>query len=202
MAVVLVRGLTYRRAVLLCAGWTTVAVLAPSLESPLVDALAISDFAPYFIGGIALHLIHRFGPTPLLFGIAGFAWLVCLARVEDRMADVNAGFTVPGWPGMVIITLCYLALLVVALGGTDRLTWRWLTGAGALTYPLYLLHAGLGHTVIRVAYEHTGIPVWQTVVATTVLMLGLAWLVHRYVERPLGRRLYAMVSARPRAALG
>jgi peptidoglycan/LPS O-acetylase OafA/YrhL len=193
MALVLVRGLTYRRAVLLCAVWMTVAVLTPSLRSPILDALTISDYAPYFIGGIALYLIHRFGPTPLLCGIAGFAWLVCLSRVEDRMAEVNAGFAVPGWPGMVIITLCYLVLLAVALGRTDHLTWRWLTVAGALTYPLYLLHARIGQTIIRAAYQHTPIPVWQAVVATTVLMLGLAWLVHRYVERPMGRRLRTMM---------
>jgi peptidoglycan/LPS O-acetylase OafA/YrhL len=199
MALVLIRGLTYRRAVLLCAGWMTVAVLAPSMRSPLLEALAISDYAPYFIGGMALHLVQRFGPTPLLCGITGFAWLVCLARVEDRMAEVNAGFPVPGWPGMVIITLCYLALLAVALGRTDHIGWRWLTVAGALTYPLYLLHARIGHTLIRAAYEHTAIPVWLTVVATTVLMLGLAWLVHRYVERPLGRRMREAALTRPSA---
>ncbi|MCA2213073.1 acyltransferase family protein [Jidongwangia harbinensis] len=193
MAVVLIRGLTYRRAVLLCAGWMTVAVLVPSLQSPILEALTISDYAPYFIGGIALYLIHRFGPTPLLCGITGFAWLVCLSRVEDRMAEVNAGFPVPGWPGLVIITLCYLVLLMVALGRTDRISWRRLTAAGALTYPLYLLHAQIGHTIIRAAYRHTPIPVWQAVAATTVLMLGLAWLVHHYVERPLGRRLHTMM---------
>ncbi|MGA5299445.1 acyltransferase family protein [Nucisporomicrobium flavum] len=189
MAVVLSRGLTYRRAVLLCAGWMTVAVLAPSLGSPALNALTISDYAPYFIGGIALYLIHRFGPTPLLYGITGFAWLVCLARADDRLADVRAGFAVPSWPGMLIITACYVVLLLVALGHTDRIRWRWLGLAGALTYPLYLLHCRLGHTIIRVAYEHTTVPVWTIVAATTVVMLGLAWLVHRYVERPLGRRL-------------
>jgi peptidoglycan/LPS O-acetylase OafA/YrhL len=189
MALVLVRGLTYRRAVLLCAGWMTVAVLAPSLGSPALSALTVSDYAPYFIGGIALYLIHRFGPTPLLYGITGFAWLVCLARVDDRLGDVRAGFTVPSWPGMLIITACYLALLLVALGHTDRIQWRWLGPAGALTYPLYLLHCRLGHTIMRIAYEHTPVPVWTIVAATTAVMLGLAWLVHRHVERPLGRRL-------------
>jgi peptidoglycan/LPS O-acetylase OafA/YrhL len=189
MAVVLGRGLTYRRAVLLCAVWMTAAVLAPSLQSPVLDALTISDYAPYFIGGIALYLIHRFGPTPLLYGITGLSWLVSLSRVEDRLKGMNPGFEVPTWPGALIITLCYVVLLLIALGRADRIRWRWLSVAGALTYPLYLLHARIGHTVIRAAYEHTRAPVWTIVAGTTVLVLGLAWLVHRYVERPLGRRL-------------
>src|SRR3712207_7473811 len=49
--------------------------------------------------GIAMYLIHRFGPTALLFGIVGMAWLVSLERVGDRMADIHPGFPVPAWPG-------------------------------------------------------------------------------------------------------
>ncbi|MDY7090419.1 MAG: acyltransferase [Actinomycetota bacterium] len=200
MALVLARGgLTYRRAVLLCAGWMTVAVFVPTLDSPALTALTISDFAPYFIGGLALYLIHRFGPTPLLYCITGFAWLVCLSRVDDRLGEMRPGFPVPSWPGLLIVTLSYAALLLIALGHTDRVQWRWLTVAGALTYPLYLLHSRLGHTVIRAAYEHTTAPVWLTIAATTLLMLGLAWLVHRYVERPLSRRLRGMTLT-PRGA--
>ncbi|GAB2585766.1 acyltransferase [Paractinoplanes abujensis] len=196
MALVLARGgLTYRRAVLLCAVWMTAAVLVPSLGSPALNALVISDFAPYFIGGIALYLINRFGPAPLLFGITGLAWLVCLARVDDRMHDL--GSDVPPWPGFVIITLSYGVLLLVALGYTERIQWRWLTVAGALTYPLYLLHSRIGHTVIRAAYERLTVPVWVLITVTTLLMLGLAGLVHRWVERPLGRRLRDLVLTTP-----
>lgn len=197
MALMLARGLTYRRTVLLCAVWMTVAVMAPSLDLPALNALVISDYAPYFIGGIAMYLIHRFGPAPLLYGITGFAWLVCLARVDDRIAQMRPGFSVPTWPAMLIITLCFAVLLLIALGRTDRITWRWLTVAGALTYPLYLLHSRIGHTVIRAGYEHTVVPVWALIAATTVLMLGLAWLVHRFIERPLARRVRDLVRRAP-----
>ncbi|MBU2667019.1 acyltransferase [Actinoplanes bogorensis] len=201
MALVVARGLTYRRAVLLCAVWMTVAVLVPSLHVPALNVLTISDYAPYFIGGIALHLIHRFGPSRLLFGIAGFAWLVCLARVDDRMNEVNSGFPVPAWPGHLIVTVSFAVLLVVALGWTDRIQWRWLGVAGVLTYPLYLLHSRLGHTAIRAAYEHSTVPVWVTIAATTVVMLGVAWLIHRWVERPLSRWMRTIsVSAEPAPA--
>jgi peptidoglycan/LPS O-acetylase OafA/YrhL len=191
MAVILRRGLTYRRAVLLCAVWMTAAVLAPALDNPLVTVLVIPDYAPYFIGGIALFLIHRFGPSPLLFGITGLAWLVSLARVQDRIGTMNPGFPMPDWPGLLIITACYAVLLLIALGYTRRITWRWLSTAGALTYPFYLLHLQIGQTVIRAAYRHTGIPVRVLVVATILLLLVLSWCVHRYVERPLARKLRA-----------
>ncbi|MEV6629311.1 acyltransferase [Actinoplanes sp. NPDC051470] len=198
MALMLARGLTYRRVVLLCAVWMTVAVLVPTLNNPALNALTISEYAPYFIGGIALYLIHRFGPAPLLLAITGFAWLVCLARVNDRMSDIRSGFPVPAWPGMVIVTLSFAALLMVALGFTDRVQWRWLTVAGALTYPLYLLHSRLGHTLIRAVHEHSTVPVWVTIATTTALMMGLAWLVHRHVEQPLARPVRDLVLTPPR----
>ena len=180
-------GLTYRRVVLFCAGWMTISVIGPMVGSRALEVFAIPEYAPYFIAGVALFLIHRFGRSPLLFGIVGFAWLISIQRVSDRLADVNPGFSVPIWPGVVIITLAYAAVLVIALGWTDRIQWRWLTTAGALTYPFYLLHQRIGYAFIRHTYEATGWPAWLLVLSAVVLLLGLAWLVHRLVERPLAR---------------
>jgi peptidoglycan/LPS O-acetylase OafA/YrhL len=184
-ALIVAIGLTYRRAILLCGVWMTVSVLAPALDSKLVDVLAIPQYAPYFIAGIAMYLIHRFGPGPLLAGIVGFAYLVSLERVGDRVADVHPGFPVPAWPGYLYVTVAYAVMLVVALGWTEKITWKWLTVAGAVTYPFYLLHQRIGYSAIRTGYQNTDLPVWVLVVMTMVMVLALAWLVHRFVERPL-----------------
>jgi peptidoglycan/LPS O-acetylase OafA/YrhL len=167
-------GLTYRRVVLFCAVWLTVAILAPTLQSPLVTILTVPEYAPYFVAGVAMYLIHRFGPSPLLYAIVGFAWLVSLQRVEERVAAINPGFAVPYWPGALLITAAYAVVLVVALGWTDRITWRWLTVAGAVTYPFYLLHQQVGYRAIRTAYLHTGLPVWVLIGVTVAGLAGLA----------------------------
>ncbi|WP_203825292.1 acyltransferase family protein [Actinoplanes palleronii] len=178
-------GLTYRRVVIFCAVWMTVAVIGPTLDSRMVEMLAIPQYAPYFIAGIAMFLIHRFGRSPLLFGIVAFAWLISIKNVTDRVADVNPGFSVPTWPGVLIITLAYAAVLAIALGWADGIRWRWLTTAGALTYPFYLLHQRLGYAFVRHAHEATGLPAWLLVTTAIVLILGLAWLVYRLAEKPL-----------------
>jgi peptidoglycan/LPS O-acetylase OafA/YrhL len=190
-AVVVHFGVTYRRVVLFCAVWMTVAVLAPTLQSPLVSIVAQPDYAPYFIAGIAMYLIRRFRPTALLVAIVGFAWLVAMQRVGERLQHLNPGFEVPTWPGQVFVTLAFLAVLAVALGWTDRITWRWLTVAGVLTYPFYLLHQRIGYVLMRTAYTLTDLPVWSLVLGAVVALLGLAWVVHRYVERPLTRLVRA-----------
>jgi peptidoglycan/LPS O-acetylase OafA/YrhL len=205
MALLLRKGLTYRKTVVFCCVWMTLSVLGPSLFNVQINTLLITDYSPYFIAGIAMYLMRRFGATPLLFGIAGLAWLVSLSRVEDRVHLMNSGFPVPVWPALVVVSLAYAVMLVVALGGADRITWRWLPIAGALTYPFYLLHQRLGYTIIRALYLHTAVPVWLLITGTGSLLLGLAWLVHRLLERPgtawlkqaMRRGLAAMDRAEP-----
>ena len=90
---------------------------------------------------------------------------------------------------VLIVTVAFAAVAAVALGWTRRASWPWLVTAGALTYPFYLVHEHLGWFVIRVLHRGLGLPAWPTLVVTVLGMLGLAWLIHRFVERPLGPRL-------------
>jgi peptidoglycan/LPS O-acetylase OafA/YrhL len=182
-------GITYRRTVIFLAVWMLAACVAGFVDARFLELVTIREFAAYFIAGIAMYLMYRFGPTPLLWGIVGLSWLVNLHRLEERVGP--RGFGIPLWPAVLVVSLEYGVLLVIALGGTDRLNWRWLTVAGGLTYPFYLLHQRIGYVVIRHGYELTGLPVWFLVGATVVVMLGPAWLVYRFVERPLRPRLRA-----------
>ncbi|MEU4155635.1 acyltransferase [Actinoplanes sp. NPDC026670] len=182
-------GLTFRRTVIFCAVWMTLAVIAPIMDSRLVTVLVVPQHAPYFIAGIAMFLIHKFGRSPLLLAIVGFSWLVSIKQVGDKVLDLEPGFDVPMRPGIVIITVMYLLVLVIALGWTDRIRWGWLTTAGALTYPFYLLHQRIGYSFIRHAHERTGLDASVLLLGAIVLVLVLAWLVHRLVERPLSRWL-------------
>jgi peptidoglycan/LPS O-acetylase OafA/YrhL len=188
-AVFMAWGITYRRTVIFLAAWMLAACVATFVDDPFLTLVTVREFAAYFIAGMAMFLVYRFGQTPLLWGIIGLSWLVNLHNLEERVGP--DGFGIALWPAVVIVSLGYAMLLLIALGWTDRITWRWLTVAGALTYPFYLLHQRIGYTVIRYGYELTDLPVWFLVAATVVIMLGPAWLVYRFVERPLRPRLSA-----------
>ncbi|MET0415035.1 MAG: acyltransferase, partial [Actinoplanes sp.] len=60
----------------------------------------------------------------------------------------------------------------------------WLAVAGAISYPLYLLHPRIGYTMIRYAYDRTGVPVPALIIAAVAILILAAWLVHRLIERP------------------
>ncbi|CAL9482415.1 hypothetical protein SUDANB145_03051 [Streptomyces sp. enrichment culture] len=183
--VVVAMGLTYRRVVAFCCVWGAVAMLAPISDLPLLELVANPDGAWFFIAGLALYLMHRFGPDLLLWGILGTAWLMGQLELGKRIDEVEH---VSGWRGAFLIyTVFLLFMAAVALGYTDRIQWKWLVTAGAMTYPLYLMHYAAGTALIS-RLRDTMDP-RLLVVALIAGFCVLGWLVHRLVERPLSRLL-------------
>ncbi|MFI5492436.1 acyltransferase family protein [Actinoplanes sp. NPDC051859] len=189
---VVIPGTTYRRTVLFCAGWMTASVLTPAVHHPVFTMVTLGYFGPFFVAGITMYLMHRYGPTPLLWAIVALSWVVNLYNLGPR-GTVQPGWEVALWPAALIVTLSYAALLVIALGYTDRLNWRWLTVAGALTFPFYLLHRRIGFVLIQYGFDATGLPAGVLVAGAIVVLLAVSWLVYRLVERPLSPRLRAAV---------
>jgi peptidoglycan/LPS O-acetylase OafA/YrhL len=188
---VVLRGVTYRRVVLFCCVWTLAAVVCRTSGDALTDQLVMPDYAPFFIGGLALYLIHRFGSDLLLWGIVAASWLLGQSNATRGLwhAGAHGDLVRDPWIILLIVTLAFAAVAAVALGWTGRADWRWLATAGALTYPFYLVHEHLGWFVIRVLHRGAGLPAWPTLGLTVLGMLLLAWLMHRFVEKPIGPRL-------------
>jgi peptidoglycan/LPS O-acetylase OafA/YrhL len=181
-AVVVALGVTYRRVVYFCVIWLALSAFAGGL--PWLAWLISAENVPYFVAGIALYLIHRFGATALLWGIVTASWLLALYRVDSHITACLGEHTAAAWyPAAGALTGFFAIMIAVATGRLDWVRWPWLITAGALTYPLYLLHQSLGLTVISRlggAVAH-----WPLLGGLVTALLALAWLVHRFVERPL-----------------
>ncbi|MBB4891968.1 peptidoglycan/LPS O-acetylase OafA/YrhL [Streptomyces olivoverticillatus] len=185
-AIVVATGVTYRKCVLFCGLWTVAAVSAGQVDNKLLDMWAMPLYSPYFIAGIAFYLMHRFKPTALLWGIVGISLLLAEHHVPKRVAD-NTNSTIATWPATLGVFLAFVLMALIATGKLNRIQWPWLAKAGALTYPLYLLHQYIGMTIIHGL--RTRVPAPLLVAGLMVVMLFAAWLLHRYVERPLGKRM-------------
>ncbi|MFJ5640341.1 acyltransferase family protein [Streptomyces sp. NPDC093223] len=184
---VVLPGVTYRRVVLFCSVWTLATVLSTAAGGPWTELVVMPEYAPYFIGGLALYLVHRFGSRPLSWGIVACSWILGMRLTTEGLW--HHGSPRNPYVAMVVITLAFAAVAAVAAGWTRRATWSWLTTAGALTYPFYLVHEHLGWFVIRVLHRGWGVPPWATLALTILSMLGLAWLINRQVENRFGPRL-------------
>ncbi|MFH8555902.1 acyltransferase family protein [Streptomyces celluloflavus] len=190
VAVVVLFGVTYRNCLILCGVWTAAAALAPVLKTPLLTAFAMPQYAPFFIAGIAFYLMRRHRPNAVLWAIVILQLLLAQRYIPYRLATSvgkAAAEALPTWPARVIIIAAFALVGAIALGACDRIQWKWLTTAGALTYPLYLIHLNIGMTLIH--HFRNRIPAPVLVTSVTALMLVTAWFIHRLIERPLGKWL-------------
>ncbi|MEV7416395.1 acyltransferase [Streptomyces sp. NPDC089919] len=181
-----------RRTLLFCGAWTLAAALADASDQPFLTQALMPEYAPFFIGGIGLYLVHRDRRDVLAWGVTAAGWLIgqhyAVAGLwhapDPRFFSYRSAAVI-----VAVVTAGFVAVALIATGRLARLDWRWLTVAGALTYPFYLVHEHLGWVVIRLLRRHLGLPAPLVLVLTTASMLALAWLLHRYVERTLTPRL-------------
>ncbi|GAA0482401.1 acyltransferase [Paractinoplanes deccanensis] len=196
-ALLLGRGLTLRRVMWFGYGWLIAAVIAHTSRERLLIVVLQPDYAPLFVAGIAFYLIHRYGPRLELWGLVAASYLMAqhnlLARVtltEKTYIKAPLSDTV----AILIVTAFFAVLAAIALGWTSRIRWRALTTAGLLTYPFYLLHQNIGFLLIHATHDRA--PHWLVLAGTITVMLLAAWLVHRWIERPLAAHLRARLTPR------
>lgn len=186
-------GMTRGRVMAMLWGWLAMTGLVQAGVLPgVADLVVQSEFAHYFIAGMALFLVYRFGVTWQTLLLVP----LCLANAVHRgigYADAvgrRYGAEYDPWVIAIVITAAFLIMTLVAVRALRPLARPWLVTAGALTYPLYLLHGHIGFVVI----ERTGGAVdrWVLLAALVAVMCLAAHAVHRWVERPaapLVRRL-------------
>ncbi|MGW0709355.1 acyltransferase family protein [Streptomyces sp. NPDC002643] len=186
---VVVPGVTRRRVIWFCGGWTLAAALAQASKEPLLQLVLMPQYASLFIGGMGLYLVHRDRRDTAAWLIVAFSLLLSqYYTVREIWHAPNAAFFSyrPESAIVLAVTVGFVAVGAVALGWLDRVNWRWLTTAGALTYPFYLVHEHLGWPVVEALHQGLGLSSSVTVALTVTLMLMLAWALHHGVERPLG----------------
>lgn len=190
-------GATRQRVILFCAGWTLAAAIAQAANEPLLDLVLMPEYAPFFIGGIGLYLIHRDRHDVHAWGIVVVSWLIgqhyAVAGLwhapNPEFFSYRSSFGI-----ILVVTFGFVAVAAIALGRLNWANWRWLSVAGALTYPFYLVHEHLGWVAIKTYHQDLGLPSYATILLTLATMLALAWLLNRFVEARLTPRLRSALS--------
>jgi len=176
--------------------WPIVAALAQLTGSDFVATTLIAPHAPLFAAGMALFCIYRYGANSLSWIVLGFNTAFAAAMSTPNMgASIarNTNSSMSSTVETLMALACVGVVAIVTLTPLNRVRARWLITLGALTYPLYLLHQNIGVLLI-----HAMEPAWGKWVATgvtTAVMCGVAYLVSRYVERPVGRALRRRLEA-------
>jgi peptidoglycan/LPS O-acetylase OafA/YrhL len=197
-------GITYRSCLVFMAAWMFGGVFADEAGNKFLQIMLVPTWSPYFVAGMALYMIHRFGSTLLLWGYVAVSYLLALHWGGWRADGAFKGSA--HLPVAAAVTGIFLVMILVATGRLSWVRWRGLTVLGALTYPLYLVHSQLALPLLDALYP--GLNRWAALAAVIAASLALAYAVHRLVEKPgakwMRARLLAslepMRSAKPRPA--
>ncbi|WP_217369955.1 acyltransferase family protein [Nonomuraea antri] len=192
MAILVIIGVTYGRVLVFAGVWLAVSVGAQYLDHPVLNEIVMPDYAPYFVAGMSLYLIHKHGSAWLPWLYVAGAWAAsitpALDRVQRRIDAVGfKNMPVTDASVIVTITLIYAVMALVAIGVLRIRASGTLTALGGTTYPLYLFHGVAAAALIP---PLTGVlPPWATAVVTTLAAILLSYLVYSFAERPIQRLL-------------
>ncbi|WP_448615642.1 acyltransferase family protein [Modestobacter sp. URMC 112] len=190
IAVFMLVGINRRRVLAFCALWPVVGAMASASGNGFLVTLLMPDYAPFFAGGMLLYLLYRDGHDLGTWLLVGFQVLIA---VNFTMAVYPQILTIetPWVPSNIVIgaaTLaCFGLVALVTLTRVNRWHARWMVFAGALTYPVYLLHENLGWYLFHLYGDVLG--PWAVLGVATASTLLAATAVHYAVERPFGPRL-------------
>lgn len=183
-------GLTERRVYWFVFLWPIVGAVAQQTEFGFLSELLSPVYASLFAGGMMIYLIYSRGHSLIRWLL--LAYSVCIATsqtVLDRLPDTEryTGLDLsPALTAVLVIGIFALVALVTITPLRYR-GWKWMTYAGALTFPLYLVHVWWGWWVIHTLSPHAN--KWVTLAAAMALSLVLAALIERFVERPVRPRI-------------
>jgi len=185
-------GQRWRDTILMVSAAALIIILALKIVCPFLAQFKHLHFYGFFIGGAIIAVIYRRG-----LSIIPLALVVGLCAVAA--ADSNPVLTFSSYAAMLFLTIPAVARLQIP--GSFYL--------GALTYPLYLLHAHIGYMVL----SHTATPEnkYAALVGTVALIITLAitaqffidrWIkeyasrfARRWIEQPIDKRSAAFLSA-------
>lgn len=162
-----------------------IALLVPERIGDRMGSLLLAESAPFFCVGIACYLLrrdqHRWRDWAMLV-LAGIIGSEVAARDAAELSADHQIAIAPATARWLIGSFCLL-FAAIACDWSRWLRWSGLTPVGALTYPLYLLHAYIGYAIMRQFGGSAPRPLF--VLSLIAAMLVLSWLMHRYGERPL-----------------
>lgn len=185
IGVFLLVGITKQRVIAVVFLWPLLAQIARATDSGMLNSLLFAEYAPFFAMGMALFLIYRFGNSFIAWLAVAYNVILGIRQATeyaDRATELVGATVSPVITGWAIVGFAALVWLVSA-GPLGRVEARFLTTLGALTYPLYLIHAQFAFWIIDEFHGRYDEYVVLAAAVSTALVLAIA--LHYLIERRL-----------------
>jgi peptidoglycan/LPS O-acetylase OafA/YrhL len=190
IALFILVGITRRRVLAFAALWPVVGAVVAQGGPGALTTLLMPEYAPFFAGGMLLYVLYRDGHDLGVWLLVGLQVAIALNWAPGAYTYMLAGESPwsPSTAAIAAVTVaCFGLVALVTLTRLNAVSAGWMVVAGALTYPVYLVHENLGWFVIHLVRD--SVSPWVAVGLATVTALVAAALLHHLVEKPFGGRL-------------
>jgi peptidoglycan/LPS O-acetylase OafA/YrhL len=173
--------------------WLMASMLLELHPIGMLRRLLLVDYSAYFIAGAICFLIWSEGISMRKFFALLAAWALSIDQAAKGLPSLEKYYNTEMNAFVVgaIVTSFFAIMYLISIRRTGFLGKRkWLT-VGAITYPLYLLHQYIAYMAFNIAYPFVNVHLllWGTL----LMMIGTAFVVHRFVEIPFARHLKTVV---------
>jgi len=196
IAFVLLWGINARRILAISIIWPLLGAVALQQDSHFLFTLIIGGEAPLFAGGMVLFVMFKWGQSLtawLAFSFNAFYAAYRSTGWLHSTMERSTGQVIRPEFLIIAVLLIFALLALIVLTPLRTLSAPWMTWLGLFTYPLYLVHESFGWWTISLMRPTS--PPWLALCAATVTGLTLAWLILRFVDRPLVPRMRRQLQA-------
>ncbi|WP_413459998.1 acyltransferase family protein [Herbaspirillum huttiense] len=169
------------------AAWLLLSIVQIVLDVNVVEKYLITNFASFFIAGCLFYRISK----------RGFSWsrLILLVLTIPvgihyewlALSERAAHFTGLVFHGEMVALIClsfYVLFVLLILPRTTSASYaRFSRLLGSLSYPIYLIHMNVGMVLFNLIGHRLN--KWVLLALIISVMIAGAYLINRYVERPL-----------------
>ncbi|MDH5647738.1 MAG: acyltransferase [Candidatus Heimdallarchaeota archaeon] len=172
----------------LLGGWLLISILVYYIDAPdWFRDLIISKWSHYFIAGASFYLIWRDGFTlyKLALILVSLLQALKLGYWYVLLNEKTSGADFEPLVALVLIASFFALFFMIAIKKIPD-NFRMLAKLGVLTYPLYMIH------IIAEPLLEQFLPYLNRfflLLLVTSLVMYLAWLIHRFIEKPFAPKL-------------
>lgn len=184
------RGMTYGRLLAFIFLWPLLGMLSMQSDAGIFRTLLIPEYSPLFAVGMGLYLVHAHGHDIVRWMAVGVnVVLACHQTANIYLPAMSQSTNRELSPGVAWLLVLGFAAIVALVTTTNlrNTGWGWMSVAGSLTYPLYLVHEMWGWWIIKSLHDVLG--TWPSLAVATAVTGLMAWLVHKLVERRFAPKL-------------
>jgi peptidoglycan/LPS O-acetylase OafA/YrhL len=161
---------------LICFGWLLLCLLFYFFKIPLgnyIKVLLLLRQAPLFISGIGFYFLFSTQKMKslylILLGLSSY-----LIIIQEYKPEINE---------LIILLFIHFSMYLFVIGKLKFIILKPFLFLGKVSYPLYLIHEEVGSTIIFWLKKVLDFQIFYVPITIT-LVTFLAFLIHKYVEKP------------------